>query len=474
VIKKLIQDEKVRYALFVLAVLLSRLPFIFNGYGLDGDSWTVASVAGYLQKTGNYECSRLPGFPVHEYLCSFIIEKGYVATNLLSAIASAAAAGFFVLILRFLRFKYIFLAGAAFACVPVFFIHSTTTIDYNIALAFVLAAMYFLLKEKYLFAGILLGFATGTRITSAAMIVPFIIMMMKNEQVSFNVKRALIFALTVFITALILYIPVLSKYGLSFFTYYNVPYPPIPKVLYKISIEVWGVAGLVGIIISTGLLFLPHRITQNRFLFPRSVNERNVIAWLVAVDLYVIAFLKLPMESGYLIPIIPFIIFIFGKYLYNKAFVFFCIMLIISPFVFTISPVERFDAAEPSKVSFRFRAAGEDLLVDIARGPVATYNVRRDNGMKFTRQLISSLDTINGKNVIVTGRWYSQLMVLYGDTTKLKTEIRSYLSEPEVVYFYAKGYTIYYLPRQDFYNQIMRNVDLSIYGALPYIQDEKY
>ncbi|MBK8364106.1 MAG: hypothetical protein IPL24_10635 [Bacteroidetes bacterium] len=122
---------------------------------------------------------------------------------------------------------------------------------------------------------------------------------------------------------------------------------------------------------------MPHNLSKNKFLFPRSINEKYVIAWLVAVDIYIIAFLKLPMESGYLIPIVPFIILIYGKYLYNRAFIFFCATLIISSLCCTISPTDRFDAASFSKVSTTFNAGGEKLTLDLLEGPVYSYHTRR-------------------------------------------------------------------------------------------------
>ncbi len=466
-----IQNEKWQYVLLVVIVLITRLPFISDGYGLDGDAWSVAISAQHWHDTGEYSASRLPGYPVHEYLCSLFADYGYIGLNLLTVFFSVMAVLFFAMILRLLRFRYIFLASITMSMIPVFYIHSTTTIDYIIAISFVLAGMYFLLKEKIILAGIFLGLAIGTRITSGAMLIPFSILLVEYDGFKNNLKRISRLIIPALITGAVLFIPVLQKYGLGFFTYYNVPYPSIAKVLYKFSIEVWGVFGLLGLIISTVLLFLPDRITNKKFLFPRSVNEKFVVAWLVTIDLYIIAFLKLPMESGYLIPLIPFVILIFGKYLYDKAFVFLCVMLILSSFVCTISPKERYDSISPTKSSLVFEAAGEKLFFDIFKGPVLSYKERRKNGMDFVNKLLTSTDTINRKSVIVAGRWYNQMFVQCADTAKLNFKLRAYLSEDEAVFFYAKGYIIYYLPKQDIYNKIMRNVDLDVYGAIPYLKD---
>lgn len=466
------RKEFYKYLLFAVCVFISRIPFIKYGYGLDGDSWSVALTAKRLFSTGEYIPSRLPGYPVHEYLCSLVSQFGYIGMNLISAIFTTIAVTTFALILRSLRFKSIFLAATTFAFVPVIFIHSTTTIDYNIALAFIMLAMFFMLREKLIVAGCFIALAIGTRITSGAMLLPLSIMLIRNDSVQVNIKRIMKMIAPAVVIGALFYLPLFLKFGFGFFTYYDVPYPAIPKVLYKLSIEVWGLIGILGILISTILFFLPFNYSKNKFLFPRSINEKYVIAWLVAVDIYIIAFLKLPMESGYLIPIIPFVILIYGKYLYQRAFVFFCGMLILSSLCCTISPADRYDAASVSTVNTTFNAGGEKLTLDVLEGPVYSYHTRRKNGIIFVNSLITSFDTISIPSVIVSGRWYNQLLVQAVDTSKLKIKIRDYISEPEALYFYAKGYLIYYLPKQEYYNKVMRNVDLDIYRAIPYLKEE--
>jgi hypothetical protein len=443
------------------------------GYGLDGDAWSVAITASHINSTGDYSASRLPGYPVHEYLCSLAIPFGPAGLNLISVLFSAITVLFFAMTLKQLRFRYVFLASIALSMVPVLYIHSATTIDYVIALGFIMAGMYFLLRNKIILAGLCIGLAIGTRITSGAMLIPFSILLLENDGWKNYLKRVSKLVGSAIIIGLILFLPVLNKYGFDFFSYYNVPYPTIPKVLYKFSIEVWGVIGFAGLIISTALLFLPDRITMKKFLFPRAVNEKYVIAWLIAIDLYIIAFLKLPMESGYLIPIIPFTLLIFGKYLYNKAFAFLCVMIILSAFFCTISPKDRFDATTPSKASLVFNAGGEKLYFDLLQGPVSSYNSRRRNGIEFVDTLLASTDTLKLRSVLVAGKWYNQMVVQCKDTSKLNIILRDYLNEEEALYYYAKGNPIYFLPKQDYYNKIMRNVDLDVYRATPYLKGKE-
>ncbi len=472
--KNIFHSDNFRLALLTTIVFLSRLPFLWDGFGLDGDSWSVAITAQLLNDADVYEASRLPGFPVHEILSSYFISAGALGTNLLSAIAGTLCVLFFALTLKTLRFKYVIRASLAFAAVPVFYIHSTTTIDYVLALMFIMASLYLLHKDHLVFAGIALGLAIGTRLTSGAMLLPLSILLL--EQIGFRRNLFRIVKLTVpaLIVAAICFMPVINEYGLNFFTYYNVPYPSIPKVLYKFSIEVWGIIGFIGISLGVLMLFLPDRITGQKYLFPRSVNEKHVIAWLVAIDLFIIAFLKLPMEAGYLIPIIPFTIMLFGKYLYTVSFSLFCSFLILAPFVAGVGPRDRLDASTASAMSFSINAAGEELIVDMAKGPVPAYQSRRANGMQFTENLLQSFDSVSVKSVLVAGRWYNQLIVLAGDTVRGNMVILDYMDEQDVHYYFAKDYVMYYMPKQDYYNKVMRNVDLEIYEAKPYLGTENY
>jgi len=200
------------------------------------------------------------------------------------------------------------------------------------------------------------------------------------------------------------------------------------------------------------------------------VNEKYVVSWLVAIDLYIIAFIKLPMEAGYLIPIIPFVILLFGKYLYDRAFTFFTIMLIISPLIASITPVNRNDAPVQSPVAVNFQVAGEDLIFDPLLGPVFAYQSRREKAMEFTSRVLESADTIQKKTLIISGRWYTQLVVRQGDVTKKTVEFIDYIDSARLLEFIEDGYRLYYLPRQDHYNFLKYRVDMKAFGALPFME----
>jgi hypothetical protein len=467
-LKRLFENESTQIIVFVAVILVSRVPFLFSGYGLDADAWEVALTAKNISSTGIYDVSRFPGYPVHEILCSLFYTGSYVSLNLLSTIISTVGFIFFVSTLKALRFKSVFLAAFALASVKTIYIHSTVTIDYTWALAFILVALYFVVKDKPVVAGLFLGIAIGCRITSGAMLLPFAIMISQTDGLKKNIVRITKLTIVTLLMGSLLFLPVFMRYGMSFLTYYDIPYPSIPEVLFKFSAGVWGVIGFLGIIIATCLLLLPIRSSSKNYLFPRSVNEKFVVSWLIAIDLYIIAFLKLPMEEGYLIPIIPFVILIFGKYLYDRAFTFLCITLIISPLVTSITPENRGDPSAHSPFAFNFEVGHEHLVFDPLIGPVFAYQSRREKAMEFTSHVLEVSDSIKNKTLIIAGRWYTQLMVRQPESSSQNVKFIDYINTPKLLKYSEDGYQLFYLPLQDHDNFLKYGIDVKAFGALPF------
>jgi hypothetical protein len=471
-VKDFFQREEVRFTIFAFVVLLTRIPFLYDGYGLDSDAWSLAITAKNISATHQYEVSRFPGYPFQEIICGFFYTGKFFSLNFLTALLSTIGVLYFALFLKTLHFRQPLLAAAALAFVPVVYIESTTTIDYLWALSFILISMYYVSRHRPILAGIFLGIAIGCRMTSGAMIIPLAIMCLRGNNVEENIKRIAKFIIATLVIGIALYVPVYLKYGWSFFTYYDTSYPSIPAVLYKLFIGVWGVIGTIALIVAIALLLLPNSHVARRYLFPRSVNEKYVIAWLIAIDLYIIAFLRLPMESGYLIPIVPFVILIFGKYLYNRAFTFFAVTLIFSSVACSINPVERSDAPNTSPAAVDFVIGSEKLELDFLQGPVVSYQSRRQNGMNFTNKIIESFDTVASNSLIVCGKWFNQLY-LENNKVGLPIIFRDYISQDTLLYYVGKNYNIYYLPRQDYFNQLMHSYDINLFGAEPYTAERK-
>jgi len=224
-----------RNLFFAFLILLTRIPFIFSGFGTDEDSWGLALTALNIHDTHQYEVSRFPGFPVHEIISALFISGGAVTLNLLTAVMSVIAIFFFVCFLQEQRFRYPYLAGVVFAFTPVVFIHSTDTIDYMWAMAFMMLSFWLIAKNRLMFSALMLAAATGCRITSLAMLMPFCVLLIDSDKITRgNFSRIIRYMLVAIGASVIIYLPVIIKYGSTFFTFYDLSgYPSIPKVLYK-------------------------------------------------------------------------------------------------------------------------------------------------------------------------------------------------------------------------------------------------
>ncbi|MFM2206873.1 MAG: hypothetical protein RL213_848 [Bacteroidota bacterium] len=459
------RSDLMKNAIFFIAVLLSRLPFLTEGYGLDGDAWGVALTALKLKTTGTYEVSRFPGYPVQEFLSSLAVSENYFSLNFLTAVVSTSGVLAFVLALKELRFRAPYLAGAALASVPVLYINSTLPIDYTYSLALQLWALYLVVRQRPIAAGIVMGFAIGTRITSVALLLPLAMMLLSRDGLQSNLRRIFRFLFPAFLTGVSCYYPVYRHYGWEFLTYYDVPYPAVPRILYKFFVEVWGLLGVAAIFLGTALMFLPERMTRTDYLFPRSIGVLHVTAWIIAIDLYIIAFLKLPMEAGYLLPVLPFVLMLFGKYLIRPAYMTVCVLLVASPFFFSVSPADRRDAETPSPLSSKIHIAGEDLVVDALKGPVTAFESRRENAMRYGEAILARMDSLDHPAVVICGQWYNQLVAMNRSEFRGHTALAPHIGEEQILSYYSNGRYLYYLYRQDRLNREVKGADPSHYGA---------
>jgi hypothetical protein len=464
--------------LFAFLVLLTRVPFLFSGFGTDEDSWGVALTALNINQTLGYEVSRFPGFPVHEIVSAVFISGGAVVLNLLTAIMSALAVLFFVCALQEMHFRYPYLAGVAFAFTPVVFVHSTDTIDYMWAMAFLMLSFWLILKNKITASAIVLALAAGCRISSLVMVIPYCVLLIdKNVHTRKNISVIARYVLIAFASSLIIYLPVILKYGGAFFTFYDLSgYPTIPKVLYKFSIGTWGVLGSIALLFGIASLLFSSTHKLKHFLLPRTINEKHIIAWLVAVDLTIIIFIRLPYEPGYLIPLIPFSILVFGKYLHDKAFAFFSLLLVLSPWLFSISTTDKSDSPKPSTASVQINVFNHPLNVDFFRGAVCTDAEARQATMTFADSVISEAKYISDTSIILCGWWSTKVMYRYAmlpeQEKNRKITWGHYLNKDELINYVQNRYNIFYLPMQDSIEKKLYGIDIKYFGAVPLFETE--
>lgn len=470
------RDRRFLAAVLALITIVSRLPFIDAGYGVEEDSWGIAVAAHNSSVSGMFESSRLPGHPVPEMIYTLLWNNNPVLYNLLSVLMSVAAVCFFYFSLLQLGYRQSFWAALAFSFVPVFYISGTYTIDYVWAIAFVLGSFYFLLKSTneqskllFLVSALLLGIAIGCRITSGAMLLPFAVVLY-DKHVFMLAKKMFLFSMVALTVALLAFLPVINEHGIFFFQYYDqFPYPSLPKLLYKASIGVWGLTGMLAIVVLKPMSFANRlRLIPDNFTKP--INKKVLYASIAVLVLYTISYFRLPQKSGYMMPMVPFGILAFVYFLNTtRAFLFFS-SIIISPFIMSINLTDPARGAEYSSSSVIFKSAGQEIFIDPLSGPVFSDYSKRKLKMNFTKKVLNMTDTLQQKSLLICGWWYNMLLVEQYERNNNPNAVLTFYASPEKIdTSLAKGYRIYYLPEQNLYNNLMFKMNITDSVAKPFV-----
>ncbi len=409
--------ELISFAALFAIVFASRLPFLSPGFGTDEDAWWTIKAARDLATTGAYHYSRKPGFPVLEYVYSWIWDKNPVILNGITALFSAVAVLFFALSVRKHRIGSPFWAGLMLAFSPVVYIASTTTMDYMWAMAFIMVSYYLLINRRYMLSALFLGIATGCRITSAVMMFPFIITILAIEKEKKHwIYQSLIFASIVLIVGVIFYYPIYTIYNKEMFKF-PLGGRPIPKELSQLFGNLGFTAILLSIFIS---VIIPQKNNHKRIT--EKVPKKYGKIWLMIVIIYTILYLDMPHEPGYLIPALPFAIMFILPLTNKNLFKLATLCVIVSSFV----------DIYPNGIS------DGHLLVD---------HKNRVKTISYTNKLIKYCKNNIQNAVIITNYYTAPLDILGSNLAKTKKIIFKYkLTSEQAPLFKSTGYTIYYLP----------------------------
>jgi hypothetical protein len=258
-------------------------------------------------------------------------------------------------------------------------------------------------------------------------------------------------------------LPLFLQFGSSFFMYYDqFPYPPLSKVLYKMSIGVFGLIGILAIGISICSIILKGREQRFAALFETTPNKKIVIASITVIVLFIISYFRLPQKSGYMITIIPFLILLFGYYLSSKMFKFLCVSFIFSSFICSINLTDKLRGATYSKYAITFTVSGQELFFDLFSGPIFSDYSKRNQKIKYASEVIEKASSIHLKTVIIAGWWYNEIMVTMIPLPKNNFVVyEAYIDENKINSYLNEGYKIYYLPEQNIYNDQLYKMNIT-------------
>jgi len=466
------EDNK---SLLVVAfvVLLTRIPFLFSGYGSEEDAWGLILIARNIHLSGIYEVSRMPGHPVQEYIYSLIWQWPAWCLNLITAVVSSAGVYFFMLTVKLLlnnqsnteianasslfpQSKYGLsipgLSGIALAFTPVFYIHSTDIMDYSWALSLVLFACYLTVSGKYLTAGIVLGIACGFRVTAGAMVIPFAAWHYLNHK---SFKSVFISGMLTLITAIICFIPAFNIYGTSFFTYYEYfPYPPMLKNIYKGTVGAWGVLGITAVAAAVAVFVF--RWIKISAEFKKSILPA-VLLCVLTIGLYSYSYLKIPQKTAFVLPMVPFIILLFALVLSEKQMKYFALSLIVSCFFLGINLDDPLRGSKATPLSIRTEIGNAPVAIDALSGLVLADNSKRIQKMNYASGLVDQLHHSTEKTVIIAGWWQNELNYFAIKNPNPLVSYLYYADQSQLKDSIASGNKIYFLPEQNYFNDLRFN-----------------
>jgi hypothetical protein len=461
----------------MILVLVSRIPFLDAGCGTDPDAWRVVSAAQSISRDVEYRPSRLPGYPVQEYFYSLISSQPPFVLNLCTAILSSLAAAFFALIIHGMGSKDAILAALAFACTPIVYISSTTSMDYLWALSMVLGSLFCLQNRKPSIAGFLLGIAVGCRISSLIFVVPCSLLIRDGESFRKHSVHVWSFVLSTTLVSVFAYVPVFRRYGFGFLTFFQHGYPSLGEIIKTMTIDIWGLLGTGAILAALMYSLIVESMRKDRASHSTLFPLPMVAASASSVLLVTILFLRLPLEAGYLIPAVPFVLLLLAHRMNRGLFRVVCALLIISSFTGSIDSGDRPWSPVPSAASVRLTLNGRHVVFDPLKGPIVNDHERRITRMQFVNNLLAFGDSVATRSVIVAGVWLPQITISGGDClseneeqeftyNRRKASFVGLLDSSAVERYRRSGTPIFFVTSQEVYNREMFGIDLRAIGAL--------
>ncbi len=448
--------------LLAMAVFLTRLPFVGTGYGTDTDTWKFAAAIREIADTGRYTVSRLPGYPLMEWLCTPLAHLGAWAPNTLSAVAAGACAWLAARLFARHGVRDALLAGAAFVCIPAAWIAGTSSIDYLWALAFVLAAWLDASDGRALRAGVWLGMAVGARMTSAPLVLPLAILVWHAGEGP-RLKPAATLAVTGGLIGLAWYVPSYLRYGWEFLSYSEIrggqssALQFVTGMAHPVSAGVAAplIAGqatalLYGVLGSAAIALALLALLWQKSDAARAGHIAKAQGWAIAAALaYEFAlYLRLPHDEGYLLPTVPLMLLLLAAWVTPVRFRAVCVALLVSPFVLGIDidpPKKGLSPARRSAFEIRVPVANETVVLEPLRGAVLRDLAKRQRMQSVARDLVAWWPRRPAVFQLATGNLTPMMYYLFPVDPRTAPFARSY-SPAELSAARAQGVPVYVLP----------------------------
>lgn len=205
------------------------------------------------------------------------------------------------------RLRHPTMAIIAIAFVPQVLIDATSTMDYLPALAILVWAYVTMLKRSYAICAILIGIACGFRPSSALFVVPVIAYMLASREPRRLIWETVVVAATI---GVLWHAPGLLTFGM--------PKLLRPGLDLKEMILIGGYrfVNLFGILETVVMApLLVHAILKHG-----SGSPPDAIFHYANIGVWTILFALMPLETSYLLPMLPSVVLLFDRFGSTKAF----------------------------------------------------------------------------------------------------------------------------------------------------------
>jgi len=250
-----------------------------------------------------------------------------------------------------------------------------------------------------------------------------------------------VFGGTLLLASVLCFMPVLRRYGADFFMFYdNASYPPLDVVYTRALPLVWGQLGLLALLAVLCAAPTYYRFMRAALAEPRT--RRALMLAAVAIVLYVGAFLRLPDESGYLLPAVPFVLLVIALLTPRWATATLALALMLSSWVELHHGMPALD------------------------GPIVEDHLVRESQQRATHAIVDAVAHLPGRAAIVSG-WVLPRITLALDGDQEGPHQFIYLVEDAADYqhYLADGRQLYYLPGVDLYESQAHDLELAELGA---------
>lgn len=429
--------DKINILIVFIVIIISRLPFIWNSPGADPDNWLVLATGKDIAETGIYRASRLPGYPISEYLAAFFGKNAWLVLNFISVFSTSLSCIVFYKILEHFKVKDKFLASLSLSFVPAIFIASTVNMEYTWSLFFLLFGLLLLIKQNFILAGIAFGLMISTRFTNIIFLLPIIYFLYYVIKIK-SIKNYILFFGSTVLIFIIIFIPVFSKYSLNLFPDVGEDQVSFKTIFSQYTLHIYGLLGLSGLIISIIYLMKNYETTKQNFIYNKEIIVFSGIMVLTTTLFYI----KFPYESYYNIPLLPFLVLILALLVNNekvKRIVF--ASFILSPFLLYLNS---------TKIQIE--------------GPIFTNEQLENDIFEYTKNVHKTFSEIpDNKKLLVTGGFYYCYHYKYPNKNK-KIKIYKRPTEELLKYYKSIGYSIYYPDQIKDEISNLQHYDISKYG----------